>query len=87
VIQNVGRASAEDVVVTLWATALFAARTDILAVNHVGGVRDADCSAGLYEARLMQRGESAVPSSLSTESQALLIQCKKLRQTRRGAEH
>ena len=78
-IQNSGKAVASDVSITLWATAPFAARTDIIKVEHSGGVGDAACTVGFYKARLMGRGNSAVPSSLDTKSQALLIQCERIR--------
>lgn len=78
-IQNAGNAPASNVAITLWASAPFAARTDILSIEHTGGITDAECEVGLYKARLMGKGKSAVPSTLDTESQALLVQCKKIR--------
>ena len=79
IIQNIGKAVASKVSITLWATAPLAARTDITKFEHSGGVNDANCSVGFYEARLMGPGKSAVPSSLNTQSTALLIQCEQIR--------
>ena len=75
-IVNMGEATATDVAVTLWATAPFAARIDVTKVEHAGGTADATCEAGIYEARLMASG--SVPSTVNTESQAVLVQCKRI---------
>ena len=75
-IVNSGSAAATDLAVTLWATAPFAARTDVTTVEHAGGTADAACEVGIYQARLMTGG--AIPSTVNTEAQAALVQCKRI---------
>ena len=77
-ITNNGGAAAENVSVTIWATAPFASRTDIIEVSHTGGEVDAKCEAGLYEAKLTSI-KSSIPNALNTEAKAVLITCSRIR--------
>ncbi len=77
-ISNFGSAAAEDVSVTVWATAPFSASTDIVLGNHVGGVSDANCELGLYEAQLTGSASSSRHNAFNTPAKALLVRCSKI---------
>lgn len=74
-IANTGDAAATEFKITIWATALFTARTDIISIEHLGGVLEADCSVAMYQLRPMGPNRSAVASALNTVSQAVRIEC------------
>ena len=76
-IKNTGNAPAEEVVFTIWSSAPFAARTDIVELKHTGGVSDASCEkTGLWNAKLTASG--SVPNAINTESKAAIIECKRI---------
>lgn len=76
-IQNTGKAPAEEVVFTIWSSAPFASRTDIVKLKHIGGVSDAICEkTGIWDAKLTASG--SVPNAINTESKAAIIVCKRI---------
>ncbi|MBL4590849.1 MAG: hypothetical protein JKY96_02700 [Phycisphaerales bacterium] len=78
-IVNSGDATAKNISVTIWATAPFSPKTDIVEILNIGGVSGAECNFGIYQARLMARGKSKLPNALNTEAKAALIQCDVIR--------
>lgn len=77
-ISNVGSAVAEDVSVAVWATAPFSPSTDIALVRHAGGVSDANCEVGLYEAQLTGSAPNARPNAFNTPAKVALVRCPKI---------
>ncbi len=75
-LKNTGDAEAEDVSITVWASAPFTPQTNIIEVQHTGGVSDASCKFGIYEAQLT--GSGSRPNALNTTSKALEIKCKRI---------
>jgi hypothetical protein len=78
IVSNSGSAAAEGVSITVWATAAFSPSTDIVLGNHVGGVSDANCELGLYEAQLTGSASSSRPNAFNTPAKALLVRCSKI---------
>lgn len=77
VLSNEGNAVAKDVSVMVWATAVFAARTDIVEATHAGGATDANCEIRIYEAKLLGI-KTSIPTPLNTEAKAALIRCDRM---------
>ena len=77
-LSNEGSAVATNVSLLVWATAPFAARTDIIDVFDAGGEVDASCTFGLYQAKLTGMVTS-IPTALNTEAQAVSVQCDLIR--------
>ena len=77
-IKNTGDAVAEEVFITVWASAPFAPQTNIIEIQHTGGVQDASCEFGIYEAQLT--GSGARANAINTKSKAVQIKCKRISQ-------
>jgi len=78
VLLNDGNAVAMNVSATIWATAAFAAQTDIIEIVHAGGQSDAECEVGLYSTKLSGITTS-IPTPLNTEAKAVLLRCDRMR--------
>jgi hypothetical protein len=77
-ITNAGTGPVEDVSVTIWASAPFSPRTDIFTVKHAGGVSDANCELGIYQARLTGADSTSRPNAFNTPARAILIRCTRV---------
>ena len=76
-IKNAGDTFAEDVQITIWASAPFSTRTDVVKVEHTGGATDASASDyGIYEARMV--GDSGRPNAINTISRAVVIRFERV---------
>lgn len=75
-VKNIGDAEAEEISITVWASAPFTPQTNIVKIQHAGGVSDASCEFGIYEAQLTASGSR--PNALNTTSKAVQIKCKRI---------